>query len=161
MNASSTRIAGWSLFVSILALAVAAIQPGKEFYSKLTAASASISTPKSDEVLVGPDHKIGGRARDIPLGSDLWVVVRTTGIGDWYPSERVALPSPDGGDWSSEFSLGGPGKYQIFVYLADSQASGVLTEALNKMQQNGFTSGIVSLPAGVTVKATVTVTRSS
>jgi hypothetical protein len=156
------RLTPWSFVVSVVALAASLIQPSILVYDHFSLTSVSISNPIPNASLIGPDHTALGTAKNIPADNDLWLVVRTEDVGQWYPVGRISV-NPDG-SWSTDFSLGDPGPnnagvFEIYVYLVGSQYSGIIADDENKIEKNGYRQGLSSMPAGPTLTASVVVQR--
>ncbi|WIX99269.1 hypothetical protein QRX60_35190 [Amycolatopsis mongoliensis] len=138
------KIARWSLVVSVAALLLAATPLIGDWIAWLREPAASISSLDQNATLIGENQKISGRADHLPKDGDLWLIVRTADPGDWYPQQKLEVSSD--GIWNGEFDLGTPGRFQLSIYLADRESSGVLANSVETLEKNGFTKGVVSLP---------------
>jgi hypothetical protein len=152
--------------VAIVLSALALVQPASQLITQWTVhnPSASISAPRNGATVRGAHQEIRGNAENIPGDHDLWLVIRPSDPGDFYPVTRLSVQN---GSWevpADDAVLSGVGQFALLIYLTDSQASSSLSTFLKKQHSqtsNSPTGGMISLPAGMTLEDSATVSRSS
>jgi len=114
--------------------------------------SATIISPINTDV--GMWEWVSGTSKNIPVGQELWVVVKVDGL---YFPHRVETLNADG-TWRHNVQIGqkaeGGKLFELIAVLADSSAQKELREWYKNQDD------LYDLPSGTTRYSTVTVTRS-
>lgn len=139
--------------VYLIVIAVVALWPH--------ATVISITAP-SDGATVDIIAPVHGTAANVPAGQAIWIVVYANNADRYYPQETV-IDLQANGQWSTHSHLGvnaSKGEtFDIMVVLADKQVQDTFNNYLaNSRSQQDF-SGLPTLPRGVVIYDSVTVTR--
>jgi hypothetical protein len=147
------KIAAISLAVAAIALVLSGIPIATAAWERFHAPSISIETPGEDEQISVQASAVTGFMANIPEDRDVWLLVRSSSEGRWYPIQTVE-PQPDG-SWQSEadaLQLTDPGAYTLYAYLADFTASAEMKSYLTEAQASGVYPGLPSPPEGTTLE---------
>lgn len=80
-----------NLWIALIACVGIAVPYGKAIDRHFRRPQATITSPSPDEVMPNNTFGAAGTARNIPQGSDLWIVVRSGDEGRWYPDGRIIV----------------------------------------------------------------------
>jgi uncharacterized lipoprotein YmbA len=141
----------WVAVIAVLAIIAALSLPISSNFSARQLPKIEILQPRNQDY-VPYQTQISGRYEGNLARRNLWVIVHPQGADRYYP-QRPAEMREDG-SWFVMAHFGqntleeGGKAFDIFVYLADSQADQVLREYVKKADETGIWPGVLSLPSG-------------
>jgi hypothetical protein len=142
--------------VAAVVTAVGALWPAaNDFLDKRNAPSATFVEPGNNERISGRTTEASGSAENIDRPESLWLVLRTSVDGYWYPSQRLTIQQD--GEWKTRSEeplvLAGLGEYEVYLYLATDSANASLVTYLKKapgiQKRTGKWPWLYSLPEGL------------
>jgi hypothetical protein len=112
-----------------LVTAIAAIWPlASQFLESRNAAAASIDKPGTNSRISGKTTTANGTARNVAPDESVWLVLRTSADGNWYPSQRLDI-QPDG-TWETSPTdpvvLADTGQFELYLYKQAEQRMAAL-----------------------------------
>jgi hypothetical protein len=154
------KINFWIAVAAFATAAVTAVPVSMNLLDRWQRPQAFIDHPTDGTQVQSVTLAVDGHSQRIPKDADLWLVIRSD--GRWYPAGKCRL-SRDG-TWSfpaDAVHLGGPEEAGIFVmsvYLAQPSQTGEFANYLDN-QEKGADSGMASLPDGIALMHSISVTR--
>ena len=147
------KIALCSVFVAVAALAISLMQP---IAAALTPhPNAEILSPVNGHRVNQESVEIEGRAGDLPVDQDFWLVVRPDVAATFYPVDRLTVQSD--GSWAvPDVRLATAGRFHAIVFLASSGAS---QQFRSYLEENVDNAGLAALPDGASQLDSITIMR--
>lgn len=109
--------------------------------------------------------EIKGTFKDVPGGSELWIMVFPHGVNRNFPQDKRDLPlmMMANGDWTAQAIVGSSmdsgRQFKLFAVLADEAANEEILDYLDRCKENKSWPGLEALPDGADIYDYVTVTR--
>ncbi len=142
--------------VAAVVTAIGGLLPAaNDFLDKRNAPSAAFVEPDNNERISGRTTEASGTAKNVDRDESLWLVLRTSVDGYWYPSQRLTIQQD--GEWKTKSEeplvLADLGEYEAYLYLATDSANASLAAYLRKapsiQKKTGKWPWMNSLPEGV------------
>jgi len=137
------------------------LEPKADFTSGL---EVKRTFPVHDQDSVPTSFDLSGTSANIPMDQDVWVIVRATTEGRWYPTARVT-----GDHWmTQELAIRmATGKQELYLYMVSIAQERPLVDyvqalRIGRTQQVENDNGLSALPVGkVLQKVRITAVRST
>jgi hypothetical protein len=146
INSSMAIIALLGVLISLVSLA-------DDLWERRHRPQVTIHDPANNSTPANRDFGASGSANNIPSGSDLYLMIRPSIEGRWYPVARLTIK--EGGSWAIPKGVIDPasGSQEIQVFSVPINDAAQLLEYVNMRRKTGDDPGISGLPSSAALKA--------